>query len=164
MKQNITTLIFIVLITISFILGYKSYTIINKPVNNGNNTIVTGNITTNTTTTIGYVPKPKNDNTDIKMNIPKTDLIINVNGKRVTFDAESSENYLFEKNRLELDQSSKVNFSVTVKPTDLTKRWGIGVGYIDRLTGIITGPIVGPFDFIGVINDKTIGAGAIIRF
>lgn len=158
----------IFLCIIFFILGYKSYSLLHKHVNNlsDNNasTIVTGNITTNIKNVVKYVPKPINENTDIKIKSLKPDLVIEVNDKKTTFNVTDSENYIFDKNRLELEQSSKVNFSVTVQPVDLTKHWGIGVGYMNGLTGILTCPINNTFDFIGTVNDKHVGAGALIRF
>ena len=167
MKQ-ITLIISGIILMLAFAGGYRTYPIVhqgNKP--NPGTTIVTGNIQTKVVTVVKYVTKPVGDPTDVKISIPKPDLIVNVNGQSTTFNVADSEQYLFQHNRLELNQSSRVNFEVTVKPIDLTKRWGIGIGYLtgdQGLTGIINGPIVGPFDFTGTINDHSIGAGAIIRF
>ena len=164
MKLQIATIIVTILCIITFGLGYKTYSLTHKTNTKSDNTVVTGNVQTKVVTVVRYVQKPVSENTDIKMTIPKPDLVVEVNGKKTTFNVAENENYLFDKNRLELEQSSKVSFSVNVKPIDLTKRWGIGVGYINGLNGIISGPIVGPFDFIGIANDKQIGAGALIRF
>lgn len=70
------------------------------------------------------------EKTDLEANIGKQDFNIKVNNKNVVFDKTDDEKYVFDKNKISLEQSSTVTFDVKV-PTqviDNTKRWSIGVG------------------------------------
>lgn len=86
-----------------------------------------------TKTEIAYVPKKvvdgKQEKADMVADIGKKDFTIRVNGKEQTFVKSDEEKYVFDKNKLTLDQTSKVTLDVAVPTVDKTKRWGIGVGY-----------------------------------
>ena len=86
-----------------------------------------------TKTEIAYVPKKvvngKTEKTDLQADIGKTDFTIKVNGQEQTFEKSDEEKYVFDKNKLTLDQTSKVTLDVTVPTVDNTKRWAVGVGY-----------------------------------
>ncbi len=86
-----------------------------------------------TKTEIAYVPKKvvngKREKADIVADIGKKDFTIKVNGKEQNFVKSDEERYVFDKNKLTLDQTSKVTFDVNVPAVDKTKRWAIGVGY-----------------------------------
>lgn len=67
--------------------------------------------------------------TDLDANIGKSEFHVRVNGKEQTFVKEDDERYIFDKNKLTLDQTSKISFDVNVPPVDKTKRWAVGIGY-----------------------------------
>ena len=86
-----------------------------------------------TKTEIAYVPKTvvngKKEKTDLQADIGKTDFVVRVNGEEQTFAKAEDERFVFDKNKLTLDQTSKVTLDVTVPTVDKTKRWAVGVGY-----------------------------------
>lgn len=86
-----------------------------------------------TKTEIAYVPKKvvngKREKADMVADIGKKDFTIRVNGKEQTFVKADDEQYVFDKNKLTLDQTSKVTLDVAVPTVDKTKRWSVGVGY-----------------------------------
>ena len=88
-----------------------------------------------TKTEIAYVPKKivngKKEKTDLQADIGKTDFTIKVNGKEQTFAKSDEEKYVFDNNKLTLDQTSRVTLDVNVPTRDNTKRWAVGVGYGD---------------------------------
>lgn len=111
-------------------------------------TIVQGEIKTITDTQIAYVPKETVitkyvdasgkevtgtalEKTDLDASAAKDDFNVRLNGKDVQFTKADNEKYLFEKNKIALNQTSKITFDATVSPTviDNTKRWSAGVGY-----------------------------------
>lgn len=70
------------------------------------------------------------EKTDLEANIGKQDFNIKVNNENIIFNKEDDEKYIFDKNKVSLEQSSMITFDVKV-PTqiiDNTKRWSIGVG------------------------------------
>jgi hypothetical protein len=86
-----------------------------------------------TKTDITYVPKTavngKKEKTDLQADIGKTDFVVRVNGQEQTFTKVEDERYVFDKNKLTLDQTSKVTMDINVPTWDKTKRWAVGVGY-----------------------------------
>lgn len=88
-----------------------------------------------TKTEIAYVRKEtkngKQEKPDIIADIGKQDIVIKVNGEEQTFAKADDERFVFDKNKLTLDQTSKVTLDVTVPTVDKTKRWAVGVGYGD---------------------------------
>lgn len=100
--------------------------------------------TTETKTEIVYVPKEtiiykdadgqtveKTEDTDVEINIAKPDLKVKVNGQPFTIEKTDEEKYLFEKNKLQFNQSSSAAMEITVPTIDNTHRWEIGVGISD---------------------------------
>jgi len=80
---------------------------------------------TETKTEIAYVPKEiikyidasgqevaAPEKTDLDVRIAKPDFIVNVNGQQQTFARADNENYLFDKNKILFDQSSKIIITV----------------------------------------------------
>lgn len=86
-----------------------------------------------TKTQISYVPKTvvkgKKEKTDLQADIGKTDFVVRVNGQEQTFAKAENERYMFDENKVMLDQTSKVTLDVNVPARDDTKRWAVGVGY-----------------------------------
>jgi len=160
--QEILLVLFVILFIFGagYIFGYSKG---KKHVNN-NVVSVSGSAQNTTTTTIAYVQKKPDSIHDMSLNIKKTDFSININGHNTTFNKTEDESYMFEKNKIQLDQSSKVMFEVQVKPIDLTKHFGIGLGYSDGLELMFTGPVMNMFDTYLHISEKSLGAGVILRF
>ena len=94
---------------------------------------ISGVVESKTKTDIAYVPKTvvngKKEKTDLQADIGKTDFVVRVNGKEKTFAKADDEQYVFDKNKLTLDQTSKVTMDINVPTRDETKRWAVGVGY-----------------------------------
>ena len=149
-------------------------------------TIVQGTVQTETKTQIAYVPKETVitkyvdasgkevtgttlENTDLDASIAKADFNVRLNGKDVQFTRADDEKYLFEKNKVALNQTSKITFDATVSPTviDNTRRWAIGAGYgTEGLAGSVRFPI-GKNNAVGgwVYGDKSVkSAGLEVKF
>lgn len=88
--------------------------------------------------------------TDLDANIGKSEFHVRVNGKEQTFVKEDDERYIFDKNKLTLDQTSKISFDVNVPPVDKTKRWAVGIGYTNgnEIAYLVDFPI-GKSDTVG---------------
>ena len=124
---------------------------------------------TETKTEIAYVPKvvykDGKEKTDIDMQIGKQTLNVKVNGKEMTVDKADNENFVFEHNKLTLDQTSQANINIEVPTIDKTKRWEIGVGLSNNgVAGMVGFPVK---ENIGgwIAGDKdTAMGGVMIRF
>ena len=125
---------------------------------------VQGKTVTQTVTKIVYQEKTPTRSADINANFGKQDFSIQVNGQTVTFNKSEDERFMFEKNQLQLDQTSKVAFEVKVAPIDITKHYGIGIGYSDGLELIFTAPISPLIDAYIHGNQNAFGVGAMFRF
>lgn len=70
------------------------------------------------------------EKTDIEASIGKQEIIVNLNGKEVEFEKTVDEKFVFDKNKITLEQSNVIKINATVQPMiiDETKRWAIGVG------------------------------------
>ena len=97
---------------------------------------ISGVVESKTKTDIAYVPKTvvkgKKEKTDLQADIGKTDFVVRVNGEEQTFAKADDEQYVFDENKLTLEQTSKVTLDVAVPTVDKTKRWAVGVGYGDN--------------------------------
>jgi hypothetical protein len=88
---------------------------------------VKGESTTNTI--VHYVPKENGENTDVEINIPKTQIDVLVNGKPFTFKPLFGEQYNFENGKLVLNQSSKLDLDIKIPPAYRPIELG---GYVDN--------------------------------
>ena len=86
-----------------------------------------GNATASHSTTVAYVPKPSGDKTDIEAKLGKPAIVVRVNGQEATFKKDDSESFALEKNKVTLDQTSKVVFDVKVPEIDRTKNNALSV-------------------------------------
>ncbi len=106
-----------------------------------------------TKTEIAYVRKEtkngKQEKSDIIADVGKQDIVIKVNGEEQTFAKADDERFVFDKNKLTLDQTSKVTLDVTVPTVDKTKRWAVGVGYGDDGIAYTVDFPVGKSDAVG---------------
>ena len=124
-----------------------------------------------TKTEIAYVPKTvvngKKEKTDLQADIGKTDFVVRVNGQEQTFTKTDDEQYMFEENKVMLDQTSKVTLDVNVPARDDTKRWAVGVGYgEDGMAYTVDFPI-GKSDAVGgwvYRDDNSTAVGVKMKF
>lgn len=97
---------------------------------------------TKTVTDIQYVPKPTPAAADIAVTIPKQELTVSVNGKEHTIQKSDNEKYVFDKNQLHLEQTSKASLDIKIPTIDKTRRWSIGIGAgKDGAAYMIRGPL-----------------------
>ena len=106
-------------------------------------------------TEIAYVPKEtviykdasgqdveQPEKTDVDIKISKPELLVKVNGKELAIEKADDEKFLFEKNKLQLQQTSSAALNITIP--DNTRRWEIGAGYSkDGIVGQVGFPIAG---------------------
>ena len=124
-----------------------------------------------TKTEIAYVRKEtkngKQEKSDIIADIGKQDIVIKVNGEEQTFAKADDERFVFDKNKLTLDQTSKVTLDVTVPTVDKTKRWAVGVGYGDDGMAYTVDFPIGKSDAVGgwvYRDDDSTAVGVKIKF
>ena len=73
-------------------------------------------------------PDGNAEKTDVDLNIGKQELAVKVNGKDFAIQKSDDEKYVFDKNKLQLTQTSRADLNITVPVIDKTKRWEIGIG------------------------------------
>ena len=124
-----------------------------------------------TKTEIAYVPKTavngQKEKTDLQADIGKTDFVVRVNGQEQTFTKAEDEQYVFDKNKLTLDQTSKVTMDINVPTRDKTKRWAVGVGYGDDGMAYTVDFPIGKSDKLGgwaYKDDDSHAVGVKIKF
>ena len=80
------------------------------------------------------------EKTDIQANIGKQEIIMNLNGKEIEFENTEDEKFVFDKNKITLEQSNVIKIDAVIQPTvvDKTKRWGIGIGKASRSGAALT--------------------------
>ena len=95
---------------------------------------VPAKVQTVTKTEFVYVPKEQDaagqvENTDIDANLGKQELTVKVNGQEQTIHKSDNEKYVFDKNKLAIDQRSTATVDIKVPTVDNTRRWSVGIGY-----------------------------------
>jgi len=123
-----------------------------------------------TNTVIRYVeklvyPSGTREATDLEAVFSRPEFHVIINGHPATITPAAGETFIFEKNKLELQQTSSVSFEVKISPVDLTQHYGLGVGIgFNGISGMGSFPAQGPMDG-WVYADRSIGAaGVMIRF
>lgn len=102
---------------------------------------------TDTKTEIVYVPKyiyqdGSTEKTDVDVNVGKQELAVKVNGKDFEIKKADDEKYVFDKYKLQLNQTSRADLNITVPVIDKTKHWEIGIGTSkDGTVGMVGFPI-----------------------
>ena len=102
---------------------------------------------TDTKTEIVYVPKyiypdGSTEKTDVDINVGKQELAVKVNGKYFGIKKADDEKYVFDKYKLQLNQTSRTDLNITVPVIDKTKRWEIGIGTSkDGAVGMVGFPV-----------------------
>ena len=95
-----------------------------------------------TKTDIQYVPKVTTADPDVDIKIPKQQLTVSVNGKEQTIQKADTEKYVFDQNKLQLEQYSKASLDIKIPTVDKTRRWSIGIGAgKDGAAYMIRGPL-----------------------
>lgn len=146
-----------------------------------------GEVKTETKTEIIYVPKETIkyitidsttgekveteyvEKTDIEVKTVKPSINVKLNDEEIEVQKDDDEDYIFEKNKLQLTQNSQVDFDIRVDPIEIdnTKHWGIGAGYgSNGVAAIINFPINKKNNIDGWImkdHDTTVG-GVMVKF
>lgn len=146
-----------------------------------------GEVKTETKTEIIYVPKETIkyitidsttgeeveteyvEKTDIEVATAKPSVNVKLNDKEIEIQKDDNEKYVFEKNKLQLTQSSQIDFDIHVDPIriDNTKHWGIGAGYgSNGIAAVVNFPIDKKNNIDGWImkdHDATVG-GIMVKF
>lgn len=129
-------------------------------------------------TEIAYVPKEtviyksadgstksEPEKTDIEVKLNKPVLNVKVNDKDFSVTKAENEQYLFDKNKLTLTQTSSTDFNIKIPVVDKTRRWGIGAGVSkDGAVGVISFPMKGSVGgWVAGRADNVMG-GVMVRF
>lgn len=92
------------------------------------NESVTAKTETKTKTIVRYVEKESPQDADVDVTVPKQTLTVKVNGQAQTFKKSDNEQYILDKNKIALEQSSKATVDIKVPVVDETRKWELGVG------------------------------------
>lgn len=93
-------------------------------------------------TEVVYVPKERDEKTDIDIEVGKPELYVKVNDKDFVIQKTDEEKYVFDKNKLSLTQTSRSDLRIDVPTIDNTKRWEIGLGASkDGVVGFVGFPV-----------------------
>ena len=129
-------------------------------------------------TEIAYVPKEtviyksadgstksEPEKTDVEVKLNKPVLNVKVNDKAFVVAKAENEQYLFDKNKLTLTQTSSTDLNIKIPVVDKTRRWGIGAGISkDGAVGVINFPLKGNAGgWVAGKADNVMG-GVMVRF
>lgn len=118
-----------------------------------------------TKTDIHYVPKVTTADPDVDIKIPKQELTVYVNGQKQTIRKADTEKYVFDQNKLQLEQYGKASLDISIPTVDKTRRWSIGIGAgKDGAAYMIRGPLKGHVGAWVAGNKKTIMGGISFDF
>ena len=129
-------------------------------------------------TEIAYVPKEtviykaadgstksELEKTDIDVKLNKPVLNVKVNDKAFTVAKAESEQYLFDKNKLTLTQTSSTDLNIKIPVVDKTRRWGIGAGVSkDGAVAALSFPFIGKLDGWAAGRRGDVMGGVMFRF
>lgn len=110
---------------------------------------VQGNLETKTETKIVYVPKNVDgsgvkEKTDVEANVGKPSVNVKINGHKAEIKKSDDERFVFDKNKIVLNQDSTITLEAKIDPViiDKTKHWGIGIGCNSKnIAGVVLFPI-----------------------
>ena len=179
--------ILVIGIIIGFYIGTQYFPRIDtKTVNVEKPIYIEGKSTVETKTQVAYVPKEtiveryfdatgkeitkeSIEKTDLDANIGKTKFNVKLNGQDVQFNKTDDEKYLFDKNKVALNQTSTITFDAKIEPytIDKTKRWSIGVGYSNNGTAYTVDFPVGNSNYLNgwaYKDDESKTVGVKIKF
>lgn len=116
-------------------------------------------------TEIVYVPKEHGEKTDVDLQLGKPELNVMVNDKPFTIQKEHDEQYVFDKNKLSLTQTSRSDLHISIPTVDKTKHWEIGVGMSkDGTVGLVGFPIKGNVGGWVAGNEDYVMGGITLKF
>lgn len=129
-------------------------------------------------TEIAYVPKEtviykaadgstksELEKTDVDVKINKPALNVKVNNREFAVTKADDEQYLFDKNKLTMTQTSRADLNITVPVVDNTKRWGIGAGVSkDGAVGVVNFPLKGSVGGWVAGKANNVMGGVMLRF
>lgn len=78
-------------------------------------------------TVIKYIPKENAKDVDVDIQIPAQKIKVKINDKVTEIQKTDNEEYIFDKNKLQLNQNSQLDLNIHVPV--IRKRWGAGIGY-----------------------------------
>lgn len=170
-KKLVDVLLFAFVIGITFGLGYYYGSRNTKVVYKDKEPVIKTETQTETKTVIQYVPKVidkttgTTEKTDMEVNIPKTDFHVKVNGHEQTITKKDDEKYVFDKDKIQLDQKSTATVDIKVPVIDKSRRWSAGIGYGNYgLAGKIDFPIGHAVGGWIAGDRKTVMAGISVNF
>lgn len=151
-RSNKNKIVAVLLIVVAFIAGRYSV-----------RQVTTAKVETDTVTEIQYVPKEKETDPDFDLQLPKQKLTVSVNGHRQEFKKADNERFMFDKNKLTLQQTSAADIKLTVP--DMTRHWSVGVGASKNgLSGMVRFPLKNHVGGWIAGDKKNIMAGISVNF
>lgn len=110
--------VFVLVIVLSFVCGWKSCVHFNKnvvevPVTKVEVREVKVPVQTQAKTQIQYVEKETAQDADVQITKEKPQVVVDYNGQQTKFDTLDNETQKFDKGKLQVDQTSKVTFDIT---------------------------------------------------
>lgn len=128
MSNKGNMIILAVFLVIGAVIGWLSHSYLTKP--QIKTITLPAKIKTETKTVIKYVPKKTKEDTDVDIQIPKQKITVKINDQVTELKKDDKEKYMFEKNKLQLNQQSQIDLNIHVPI--IRKRWGVGVGYNNK--------------------------------
>lgn len=160
-------LFYIICAVVGLVAGYLIGQHFIKPVTIEKPPVIKTEYQTETKTQVVYVPKEPGEKTDLEANIGKQELNVKVNGKDAVIQKADDEQYIFDKNKIVLDQTSKATIDINVPTIDKTKHLGIGAGFGNHgIAYTLTIPVNKKLNTDGWAyhDSDTTAAGIMIRF
>ena len=118
-------------------------------------------------TEIKYAEKEADEKADIDIAVGKPALNVKVNDKEFIIRKADDEQYIFDKNKLSLTQTSSTDLNITIPTVDKTKRYEIGVGVSkDGAVGLVGFPINSSNHLGGWVagNEDNVMGGVSLKF
>ena len=118
-----------------------------------------------TKTDVRYVAKKSAADPDVDIKIPKQELTVYVNGQKQTIRKADTEKYVFDQNKLQLEQYSKAVVDIKIPTLDKTRRWSIGIGVgKDGAAYMLRAPLKNHVGLWTTCDKKTIMGGVSFDF
>lgn len=135
-------------------------------------------VRTQTNTEVAYVPKETVVYRDVKtgreltdkeiesmnINVRPSDFYFTVNGKPQKFSKTDDERWVFDKNKLAINQTSTATIDIKIPVIDKTKRFGIGGLVSNKGSAPLIEYRAGPVEFGAFYSNDFYGGKATIKF
>ena len=118
-------------------------------------------------TELKYAEKEADEKADIDIAVGKPVLNVKVNDKEFIVRKADDEQYVFEKNKLSLTQTSSTDLNITIPTVDKTRRYEIGIGVSkDGAVGLVGFPINSGNHLGGWVagNEDNVMGGVSLKF